>query len=205
MAANAVLLMKLTGSSSGWIKGESEFKSHTDYIELTDWNWSIEQKDENPEPSVFSFSKLMDRASTAMLSAMHSGETLTVELVMEDTGGDYFHMEVLISKALIIDYSFDAQAEEAAGEITERWKLHYGTIKISHREDPAKGLVSFEVKRSSDASTSTSEETVGKIRELGAKMEARTAKELFERLVREIEEGKFPPPKVEPKANEEAG
>lgn len=194
MAEHAILMMKLTGTKAGWIKGESEVKAHPEWIELTDWSWNLEQKQENGdvEPSIFSFSKLMDRATTAMLKSMAAGESLEAQILLEDTLGGYFQVEVKLGKVRITGYSFDTEIGDAQAEVAEKWKFNYETIDVAIKDDPSAGPKIVKLKRPAGASNEAPSGAADQIRKLVDKMSPGDLDKVWAQLKKDfVDKGRY--------------
>jgi type VI protein secretion system component Hcp len=142
MAERAHLFMKLTGSSSGWVKGEAQVVNFKDQIELTNWKWTLAGKrgSVGGEPSIFGFSKLMDRSTTAMLSAMRNGEPMTAVIAMEESSRDQFRLIVTLESVLITQYGFATQIGDTLGDIEEDWEFDYESVRFDYRPNAKEGM-----------------------------------------------------------------
>lgn len=155
MSANAKLYLKLIGSSSGWIKGESRDAVFPDQIELDDWKWSLNPADKDggsPVPSLLRLGKLMDRSTTAMLSAMRNGESLTAVISLEEASRQQFRLIVTLEYVYITEYSFNAKSEDKNSEISEDWVLDYESIRFDHRSHAKEGMSTVQMLRPPGAS-----------------------------------------------------
>jgi len=146
MSAVASVHMKIEGPK-GEIRGESRVKGFDGWIELDDWNWSVGFKEpdaagaqgkatgnrnEEAVPSVLTFSKLMDCATTGMLSAMAKGEALTVTLSMVEASDEPFRLDILLENARLTEYDADFKSEEKSASIEESWGLDYRTVNFAY-------------------------------------------------------------------------
>lgn len=168
MASHTKLYMKLTGSTQGLIKGESQVAGFKDQIELDDWKWALERKADADvsEPSVFGFSKVMDRASTAMLSAMRNGEPLTAVISMEEASQQQFRLLVTLEGVLITQYDVRAQVQDAGGGVDEDWHFDYETVRFDYRATTKEGMSTATLRRPPGASKTAPDSNEQKIVEL---------------------------------------
>ena len=123
MSAVANLLMKIGVKGGSTIKGESTIANFEDWIELDEWNWTLGfqtpsegkrsgERSEESVPSVLSFGKLMDRASTGMLNAMDKGDELTVTLEMADVSDEPFRLKITLERARLNEYDANFKTDD---------------------------------------------------------------------------------------------
>jgi type VI secretion system Hcp family effector len=158
MSEHARLFMKLTGETTGVIKGESVVAARKDMIELEDWNWKLARAKKGAaadavEPSVFGFSKRMDTSSSVMLKAMTSGELLEAEIRIEDSSLNMVAMTITLHAAQVIGYDLRTQVSEKSNSVDEEWVLDYKSIEFEYRENLDAGWMQVEVDRPAGSST----------------------------------------------------
>jgi type VI secretion system Hcp family effector len=182
----AKLFMKLTGSSSGLIKGEAKVANFKDQIELTDWKWSIARKGKDAqkaaEPSTFGFSKYMDRATTAMLGSMRNGEPMTAVIGMEEASREHFRLIITLEGVMIIGYDFATQINDSGGSIEESWSFDYDTVRFDYRSQAKDGMSTLILERPSDASTEAPSSPETKMIELARDMAPDKVERLWDRV-----------------------
>jgi type VI secretion system Hcp family effector len=143
MSAVANLLMRIGVKGGSTIQGESTIANFEDWIEVDDWNWALGfqtasegkasgGRSEESVPSVLSFGKLMDRASTGMLNAMSKGDELTVTLEMADVSDEPFRLKITLESARLNDYDANFKTDDKGVSIEESWGLDYRTIKFEY-------------------------------------------------------------------------
>jgi type VI protein secretion system component Hcp len=143
MSAVANLLMRIVVKGGSTIQGESTIVNFEDWIEVDDWNWALGfqtgsegkasgERTEESVPSVLSFGKLMDRASTGMLNAMSKGDELTVTLEMADVSDEPFRLKVTLESARLNDYDANFKTDDKGVSIEESWGLDYRTIEFEY-------------------------------------------------------------------------
>ena len=174
MAENSRIFLKLTSAKTGVIKGECTADEFEDWIELDSWNWSLNRaKDEDAigEPSQLSVSKLMDRATTAMLLAMESGEQLRARLVVDDASVDVgFELEVALEHVTIKDYKFNTQVSDKGATVDEEWTLDYRWITFDFTPDAKSGVKSVKLTRPLGATSGKAERKDEELKKLGMEM-----------------------------------
>jgi type VI protein secretion system component Hcp len=213
MSSAAKLFMKLKGTRSGEIKGESEAEGFEGEIELDDWSWTLSRvkaaaakapsstktndaslvssrptqssTDPNPtttEPSVFSFSKQMDRSSTALLSAMASSELLEAWITLEEASDAEFELVIHIEKIRVVEYKMSGKNDKASGEITEDWVFNYESIDFDYKFSPREGKVSVTLTRLPGASTAAASTPESEMRELARKFDLKQLEALWDSI-----------------------
>lgn len=157
MTQRARLYMSAVGDG-GPIAGESRVPAMRDWIELEDWQWQLDADGaagRQPEPSVLSFSKRMDRASAALLSAMDRGMPMTVTLCMEDAAQELLSLTIKLRQARVTRYGLELRDEDAAVSLVESWELDYRDAEFLYREDRRSGVTTTTMTRLAGASTAS--------------------------------------------------
>ncbi|MGS0755275.1 type VI secretion system tube protein Hcp [Roseateles sp. GG27B] len=177
MSTVAKLFLKLTKSNGVEIFGDAQTEYFARQIEIDDWNWSVgrAKMDANTstinasgsslgkgfkvEPSVFSFSKLMDRSSPALLAAMNSKESMTAEITLQEMSRGAFELKTTLTDVRVIEYKLDAKNEKAGASVDENWTFNYKSVKFDYKPAASSsgrgsgGTMTVEVTRPPDAST----------------------------------------------------
>lgn len=129
------------------IKGESTIVRFENWIDIDKWNWTLnaevpptENASEHPPgtravgvPSVLTFDKLMDRATTSMLVAMNDGDEMNATISMIDVKDQPFGLTIELTGARLIDYDASFKSEDKSVEVEESWTIDYRTIKFVHK------------------------------------------------------------------------
>jgi type VI protein secretion system component Hcp len=166
MADNARLFMRLDIKGGSWIKGEAAAKEFAEQIELDDWNWTLSRKMSEDaashglgeiEPSVFSFDKRMDVASTPMLTVMEKGQLCKATITLEEASEAEFEMKIVLDDVRIREYELEGESDEKSGELKEKWVLNYRTIRFDYRPTGQPGAMNVELTRKAGASTEVPE------------------------------------------------
>ncbi len=151
-------LKKERDGSGGAIPGECVVDRFVGQIEIDDWRWGVSRERESksssapalasdvsdhgkPVPSIFSFSKRMDRSTTAMLNAAKSGALLWAKITLEGAeaildgkdaivGG--FLLVIKLQGVRIIKYDMEGKNDKASAELTESWDFNYESIAFEH-------------------------------------------------------------------------
>jgi type VI protein secretion system component Hcp len=191
MAENARLFMRLDVKNGSWIKGEAAAKEFAEQIELNDWSWTLSRKTSGDdsasnalgeiEPSVFSFDKRMDMASTPMLTVMEKGQLCKATITLEEASEAEFEMKIVLDDIRIHQYELEGESDEKSGELKEKWVFNYRTIRFDYRPTGQPGAMNVELTRKAGASTEVPES--GREQEqferLALKLGQKTASDLF--------------------------
>ncbi len=165
MAGAAAHYLKLEGEGFS-IDGESEGHDHEGEIDVKSWDWDVSDKsaamsgapknqtngggatgqtkasaggteEVGIDPSLFTFTKPVDSATTALMKAMNGGQVLTratFELVedMVDVENP-FQLLVVLEKVTVVSYRLGGRAAEHRVDLDETWGLNYTTISFDYK------------------------------------------------------------------------
>ncbi len=172
MSAVAKLFMKVNKSTKDgeMIKGESLTEGYEGQIELEDWNWELERttasagQDAKAEPSVFSFTKYLDRSTTSLLNATKAG-TLHAHVTLDDFSDSQLKLSLVMEGVRVTKYSLTGKTDKASGSIEEQWEFNYEYITLDYkpaekRKPGGSGVIregarSIKLHRAPDASTAS--------------------------------------------------
>ena len=147
------------------IDGESEGLGHEGQIDVKGWDWDVSDKSADPtaskslasggaaagqtkasaggteevgiDPSLFTFTKPVDSATTALMKAMNGGEVLTratFELVEEMVDVENpFRLLVVLENVTVVSYKLGGRAAEHRVDLDETWELNYTTISFDYK------------------------------------------------------------------------
>jgi type VI secretion system secreted protein Hcp len=144
----ADMFLKIEGTRQGPIKGESTDTAHVDEIEVVGWNWGM-------DVSAASFGgaqarttlqelvvrKRVDRASTALMSALRANEPLKkVTLSVRKAGGtspvDY--LKITIEKARVMSHTIGSLADDSP-EVQEELRIAFFKVNVQYQVQTATG------------------------------------------------------------------
>jgi type VI secretion system secreted protein Hcp len=165
MAVAAAHYLELLDREGYRVDGESEGRGHEGQIDITSWNWDVSDKsaaktgastnvagrgvaatsakasagsteEVGIDPSLFTFTKPVDCATTVLMKAMNGGELLqraTFELLEEmEEVKNPFHLRVLLEKVTVVSYRLGGRAGEFRVDLDETWELNYTTISFDY-------------------------------------------------------------------------
>lgn len=227
----AALYLRLTTPSGSVIAGDSTNAKFKGWIALENWrfNVALDEGDNSTNakeasagkpgkpgrsvPSVLSFSKLMDRSTTAMLTHIRWGTKLKAEIVLEDSWAlqrgaaakelqtdQQFHLTIELTDARLTSYSVDlsAPSDQAEAFAEEDWTLDYSKITFDTlaatkkdakgvKEGEKPGRVKVTLERPPDASTDEPDDQVGRLFKMAGKLEVGQLTDLWQKLQKEAE------------------
>ena len=177
------------------IDGESEGLGHEGQIDVKGWDWAVSDKSADPtasknlasggaaagqtkasaggtdevgiDPSLVTFTKPVDSATTALMKAMYSGEALkraTFELVEEMVDVENpFRLLVVLEKVTVVSYKLGGRASEHRVDLDETWGLNYTTISFDYK---SAGGLSASFKRNPGSTKGGASKSVPSVAEL---------------------------------------
>ena len=146
--SQADMFLKIEGTRQGPIKGDSLDPSHPDEIEVLGWDWGM-------DVSAASFAasqarttlkemvvrKRVDRASTALMSALRANEPLKkAVLSVRKAGGaspvDY--LKITIEKARVMSHRIGTLAD-GDPEVQEELRIAFFKVNVQYQPQTAQG------------------------------------------------------------------
>ncbi len=123
------------------VTGEATDQGYRNQIQISSVSWDMSRSKTEAaggtrgraEPEEFEFSKLMDRASTPMLTKMRHGALLTAVLTLDSPEDSSFKLTITLEGARISSYKIDIKDGEKSGEIKEDWSFIYSEIKFEYK------------------------------------------------------------------------
>ncbi|MDO9235259.1 MAG: type VI secretion system tube protein Hcp [Aquabacterium sp.] len=146
--ALADMFLKIEGTRQGPIKGESTDLSHVDEIEVLGWNWGM-------DVSAASFGgaqarttlqelvvrKRVDRASTALMSALRANEPLKkITLSVRKAGGESAvdYLKITIEKARLMSHSVGSVSDGSC-ELQEELRIAFFKVNVQYQPQTSSG------------------------------------------------------------------
>jgi type VI protein secretion system component Hcp len=211
MSATAKLFLKLVHVNGGAaIKGESEVDGFEGQIELDSWSWAL-QRSKNvesgagmaaqvrgvasphaTEPTPIAITKLMDRATPAMLAAMESAAPLRAELSLREDSDSQFELIMLLTNLRITSYELDGSNSDKSGELSERWEVTYEVITFDYKPNPKSATMSVTLRRSARATSSAPDSLEKQIRDLASRVDPKGLDAMFKKISADL--ARQPPP-----------
>lgn len=186
MADNARLFLKLDGPT-GQIRGESRVASLRDWIEIDDWDWKLDPSSNRDEreavrPSVLSFSKQMDRASTGMLQAMQKGDLLSASIRMDDASLRLFDLGVALEKVRVLSYEMRTESSDKRLSVEERWSIDYDAVVFRYRPDADAGTMEVRLQRPPGSPTAVPDDKARMFKEMTGDLSMQELTPVWDRI-----------------------
>ncbi len=140
------MFLKIEGTKQGPIKGDSSDPSHPDEIVVLGWSWGM-------DVSAAAFAsgaarttlqelvirKRVDRATTALMSALRANEPLKkVTLSVRKAGGDkpLDYLKIIAEKARVMSHTISNESDGSCELVEE---LHVAFFKVQVQYQPQQG------------------------------------------------------------------
>ncbi|MDP9901042.1 type VI secretion system tube protein Hcp [Variovorax ginsengisoli] len=141
MSTFSRLHMQLTDADTNLpMVGESADQTYSGQIQLARIAWDMSRAAPRglgltrgkSQPEAFSFSKVMDQASTAMLTKMRHGVRLRAVVTLDSPEDSGFKLTLTLNNARIAEYKVDINDGEKSGAISEDWTFTYDEIAVEY-------------------------------------------------------------------------
>lgn len=162
MATFSRLHMQLTDASTNLrMKGEATDHDYRDQIQLSSVAWGMSRATPQgqgvtrgkSQPEEFTFRKMMDQASTSMLTKMRHGVRLNAIVILDSPDDSGFKLTLKLNNARIAEYRIDIKDGEKSGDISEDWTFTYDEIVVEYMPT-AKETLTTRQKRAPGAESS---------------------------------------------------
>jgi type VI secretion system secreted protein Hcp len=149
--AKADIFLKLDGSRTGSVKGESNDPAHAGEIEITDWGWGMTGSrglggagtDMNARTALseIRISKGADTATTSLMSVMRNNE-LVKQAVMTvrkaGTSGPVDYLVITIKNGRITSYNIGSRAPDDP-VLVETFTMAFEEIEVKYTGQSGRG------------------------------------------------------------------
>lgn len=142
------MFLKIEGTRQGPIKGDSNVPGHLDEIDVIGWNWGM-------DVSAASFGvgaarttlqelvvrKRVDRATTALMSALRANEPLKkVTLTVRKAGGEapVDYLKITIEKARVMSHKIGSVGDELP-EMQEELRIAFFKVSVQYQPQTGTG------------------------------------------------------------------
>lgn len=142
------MFLKIEGTRQGPIKGDSSDPGHIDEIDVLGWSWGMDVSAASFGASTARTTlqelvvrKRVDRATTALMSALRANEPLKkVTLSVRKAGGaapvDYF--KIVIERARIMSHTVGSSAD-GDPELHEELRIAFFKVQVQYQPQSASG------------------------------------------------------------------
>jgi type VI secretion system secreted protein Hcp len=142
------MFLKIDGAKQGAIKGEAQDPAHRDEIDLLAWSWGMQgnyvhgQATSKTTVQELKAVKRVDRATTALMSALRNNEVLkNVVLTVRKAGGadpvEYF--KIKLEKARITSLIAQSGADGEPAALQEELRIAFSRMVVEYKPQGADG------------------------------------------------------------------
>lgn len=146
--AQGDMFLKIDGARQGAIKGEAQDSAHKDEIDVLAWSWGMEgnfihgQATAKTTVRELKISKRVDRATTALMSALRNNEVIKkAVLTVRKAGGanpvEYF--SITMGKARITSIIEQSGAAGDPAELMEELSIAFSKFAVEYKPQGADG------------------------------------------------------------------
>ena len=146
--ARADMFLKVEAARQGPIKGEASDANHVDEIEVSGWNWGMEgnatsfgTKAAHTTLQELVVRKMVDRASTGLMSALRNNEVIKkAVLTVRKAGGTASlpFLTITLEKARIVSHKL-GNVQDGAPELSEELRIAFFKIQVEYKPQDASG------------------------------------------------------------------
>ncbi len=138
----AEIYLELRRAGGVKVGGGAVAQDYEGQIELFDWSWGIGLGDLSPDGkseerqakgNMVAISKPVDRATTAMLTLLQSGETCdSAVLTMTQRTEKAVVMKVMLKNVRLMSYDLEVECGDLEVVLSEEWELSYDKVEIRY-------------------------------------------------------------------------
>lgn len=146
--SQADMFLKIEGTKQGPIKGDSQDPGHLDEVVLLGWSWGMDvsaasfaSSSARTTMKELVIRKRVDRATTALMSALRANEPLKkITLSVRKAGGeqalDYF--KIVVEKARIMSHQLRNEADGSC-ELVEELRVAFFKVQVQYQPQQGSG------------------------------------------------------------------
>ena len=144
------MFLKVEGTVTGLIKGESQDKAHLNEIDVLSWGWGMEGNrilgsmltTSKSTIHELKLTKHVDSASTALMSGLRNNELIkTAVLTVRKAGGKEAleHVKITLAKARITSLTVHSGGESDPAELFEEMTFAFEKITVDYTPQGTEG------------------------------------------------------------------
>jgi type VI secretion system secreted protein Hcp len=144
------MFFKVKGAKHGDIQGEAQDQKHKNEIEVLSWSWGMQGRSSlgggratgKATLRELRIVKKVDRASTALMSALRTNEEIKEGvLTLRKTGGSKLeYMKITIQGGRVMALDVDAGDDKGSSTLLERVSFSFNKISIEYTPQGGDGL-----------------------------------------------------------------
>jgi type VI protein secretion system component Hcp len=138
----AEIYLELRRAGGVKVGGSAVAQDYEGHIELFDWSWGIGLGDLSPDGkseerqakcNMVAISKPVDRATTALLTLLQSGETCdSAVLTMTQRSEKPVVMKVMLKNVRLMSYDLEVECADLEVVLSEEWEMSYDRVEIRY-------------------------------------------------------------------------
>ncbi|RZL10505.1 MAG: hypothetical protein EOP40_06170 [Rubrivivax sp.] len=138
----AEIYLELRRAGGVKVGGGAVAQDYEGSIELFDWSWGIGLGDLSPDGkseerqakcNMVAISKPVDRATTALLTLLQSGETCdSAVLTMTQRSEKPVVMKVMLKNVRLMSYDLEVECADLEVVLSEEWEMSYDRVEIRY-------------------------------------------------------------------------
>jgi len=147
--AQVDMFLKIEGAKQGPIKGEASDAKHKDEIEVLAWSWGMEGNNIHGQATArmnmhqLKITKLVDSATTALMSSLRSNEVLKkAVLTVRKAGGqdpvEYFR--ITVEKGRVTSLVAQSGEDDDPSRLTEHLSISFSKVNVEYVPQGADGV-----------------------------------------------------------------
>ena len=144
------MFLLIKGARSGVIKGEAQDKDHLGEIDVLSWSWGMEQRTTLGGGTVtgraniraLQIVKRIDRASTALMSALRSNEPISkaVLTVRKSGKAQLEYLKITIEQGRVTGLAIEAGDRARSPDVFEDVTFSFNKITVEYTPQGSDGL-----------------------------------------------------------------
>lgn len=144
------MFLKVKGAKHGDIQGESQDQKHKNEIEVLSWSWGMQGKSAlgggqatgKATMRELRITKKVDKASTALMSALRTNEQIKEGvLTIRKTGGSKLEFfKITITDGRVMGLDVEAGDASGASDMLERVSFSFNKISIEYTPQGGDGM-----------------------------------------------------------------
>jgi type VI secretion system secreted protein Hcp len=144
--ASGDMFLKLEGTKTGLVKGEAQDEKHGSEIDILGWSWGMSTSGSiggagvgaRSALSAISFRKLVDSATTPLMSVMRNHELIKeAKLTVRKAGGEQIEfLFIIIRGGRIVAYEIAAPSGPV---VTEEFSVAFEQIEVQYHTQAQAG------------------------------------------------------------------
>ncbi len=142
------MYLRVEGGRAGLIRGEAVDADHLDEIELLSWNWGMNnsQTPGGTDRNRATFQNLrvmkrVDSASTGLMSALRSNDTIKATLSVRKAGHEQIEFfRINLERGRIVELNTHSVTHDGVPELIDELVISFPKVKVEYHGQGGDGL-----------------------------------------------------------------